>query len=124
MNDPLSRCHPLHITGGNRAAVPHAIAVINGSGEDVSDCFNPPMGVPWKPSQIIFRYIVPEIVQEEEGVEIGSISETEGAAQMYSRTLECRLRFAELLDGPEGHKASSTKFTAWSRAWVRALRSS
>src|SRR4051812_21204103 len=67
MNDPLSRCHPLHITGGNRAAIPHAIAVINGSGEDVSDCFNPPMGVPWKPSQIIFRYIVPEIVQEEEG---------------------------------------------------------
>src|ERR1017187_5464085 len=107
MDDPLSRCHPLHVTGGNCAVVSHAIAVINGSGEDVSDCFDAPMGMPWEPGKIIFRYIVPKIVQEQEGVEIGSIPETESAAQVNSRTLERRLRFAELLDGPEGHKASS-----------------
>src|SRR6185437_9994859 len=118
MNDPFSRCHPLHVTGGNCPVVSHAIAVINGSGEDVSNCFDAQVGVPWESRQIIFWYIVPKIVQEQEGVKIGGISETEGAAQMNSRALECRLRLAELLDRPEGHKASSTDFTACSRACV------
>src|SRR5579872_161535 len=112
MDDPLSRCHPLHVTGGNCTPVSHAIAVINGSREDVSNCFDAPVRMPWEPCQIIFRHIVPKIVEKQEGVKIGGISKPEGAAQMNSRALQCRLRFAELPDRSEGHKTSSTDFTA------------
>jgi hypothetical protein len=89
--------------------VPHAIAVLHGSGEDVSDRFNAAMGVPGETSQVVLGDIVAEVIEEKKWVELGRVSEAECAAQAHARTFNGRLRYDELLDWSNGHRASRKK---------------
>ena len=65
--------------------VPHAVAVIHGAGEDVGNGLDSAVRVPGKPCQIVFRNIIAKIIEEQKGIEIGSVAEAEGTAQMYAR---------------------------------------
>jgi hypothetical protein len=64
VNDSASGRHPLNITTTNRTAVSHAVTVFDCTCKDVSYRLDAAMGMPGKASQIVFRYVIPKIVQQ------------------------------------------------------------
>src|ERR1700730_10861314 len=103
MDDAAARRHTLNVAGRDGTAVAHAIAVLNGSRQDIRDGFDPAMRVPREPSQIIVGNVVAEIVQEKEWIEVGCIAESERAAKMHASAFERRLGLNDSLNGPNGH---------------------
>ena len=103
VDDSTARGHPLHVTRSDYATIPHAVPVLNGPRQHVSHGLDPAMRVPGKSRQIVFGDIVAEVVQEQEGVEFFRVSETEGAAEMYACSFECRLGLNQSLNRSKGH---------------------
>jgi hypothetical protein len=77
--------------------------MVHGPRENVGDRFDAPMRMPWETREIVVRAVVPEIVEEEKGIELVRFSETEGAAQLDPRTLHGGLRFDDALHGSDRH---------------------
>src|SRR5215470_1483519 len=103
VDDAAARGHPLHIAGGDGAAVAHAVTVFYGASEDVSDGLDTAMRVPGKSREIVFGDIVPEVIEEQEGIEVGGAAESECAAQVDTRAFHRRLGFDETLDRTDRH---------------------
>src|ERR1700730_9118541 len=95
MDNPASRSHPLDVACCNGAMVSHAIAMFDGSCQDVRDGFNPAVWVPREACKIIVRNVIAEVVQEKEWVEVGRIAKPERAAQVYASAFERRLGLDE-----------------------------
>src|SRR6267143_2029767 len=106
VDDAAARGHPLDVAGGDGAAITHAVAVLDGSGEDVSNGLDAPMRVPWEARQIIFGNIVAKIVEKEERVKIRGVAEAERAAQVYACAFHRWLGFDEPFHGSNRHGAS------------------
>src|SRR6266404_4255440 len=106
MDDAAAGGHPLHIAGGNGAAVAHAVPMFDSAGEDVGDGFNSPVRMPWEASQIVLGNIVSEIVQQQEWIKFRCIAEAERASQMHAGAFESWLRFNEALNWSNGHTRS------------------
>jgi hypothetical protein len=83
--------------------VTDAVAVLDSSGENVRDCFNPAVGMPGKAGQVILGPLVPEIVEKKEWIEVRCIAEAKGTAQVHACAFERRLRLDESLNGSNGH---------------------
>src|SRR2546421_571483 len=83
--------------GGDGAAIPHAVAVLDGPGKHVSDGLDAAVRMPRKPRQIIFRNVVAEIVEEKKRVEVRGVAKAERTAQVYARTFHRWLGFDEPL---------------------------
>ena len=129
MNDAAARRHPLHVTRADGAAVAHAVAMLDRSGEDVRDRLDAAMRVPRKSGEVIFRNVVAKIIEQKERIEIGSVAEAKSAAQVHPRTIASRLGPDESFYGTNGHKGelptpgvysilyrgarSSTGFSLW-----------
>ena len=92
MDDATPRRHPLDVTGSDGPAVPEAVTVLDGPRKDVRDGLDAPVGVPWETRQVILRPLIPEVVEQQERVEVGRLAEAEGATQVHARTLNRRLR--------------------------------
>src|SRR5262245_14280371 len=103
MDDPPSRRHPLDITGGDRALVSEAVAVLDGAREDVRDRLDSTVRMPREAGQVVLRPIVAEVIEKEERIEIGSLAKSECAAQVHTRALELRLGLDQTFDGSNGH---------------------
>ncbi len=103
VDDAAAGGHPLHVAGGDGAVVAHAVAVFDGSGQDVGDGLDAAMRMPGKSGEIILGNIVAEIVEEQERIEVVGVAEAEGAAQMHSGAFERGLGLDEALDGSNGH---------------------
>jgi hypothetical protein len=86
MNDSSAGGHPLNITWAYGPVISHAIAVLDGSCQHVSDRFNPAMRVPGKTRKVIVRNIVAEIVQKKEWVEIRRVPKAESPTQVHARS--------------------------------------
>jgi hypothetical protein len=56
------------------------------------------MGVPGKPGQVLLRDVVAEVIEEEERVELGGVTETERTAQVNARAFKSRLCLNNSLD--------------------------
>src|SRR5882762_6612224 len=107
MDDAAAGGHPLDVAGGDGAAIPHAVAVLDGPGEHVGDGLDAAVRMPRKARQIILRNIVTKIVEQEERVKVRGVAEAERAAQVYARTFHRRLGFNEPLHRSNRHRASS-----------------
>jgi hypothetical protein len=81
VENPAACRHPLYIAGPERPCVAKAVAMVNGPGKDVRNCLNPSMRMPWKTREVIFRILIPEIVEQQERIEIARLSEPESPAQ-------------------------------------------
>src|SRR5262249_42295844 len=103
MNDAAAGGHPLHVACANGPAIPHAIAVIDGAGENIRDRLDSAMRMPRKSREVVFRNIVAKIIQQEKGIEVGGVAESEGAAEMDSGSFQGWLGFHESLDGSDRH---------------------
>ncbi len=104
VDNPAPRRHPLHVAGGDGAAIAHAVAVLHGSGEHIGDGLDPAVRVPREARQVVLGNVVAEVVEQQKRVEIGRIAEAERAAQVYARAFESRLGFDEPLNRPKRHK--------------------
>src|SRR4029077_16681130 len=62
VDDAAARGHPLVVTGGDGAAIADAIAVLDGSGENIGNGLDAPVRVPREASEIVFGDIVAKIV--------------------------------------------------------------
>ena len=80
MDDSLPRRHPLDVAGRDGATVSQAVAVLHLSRQDVGDGLDAAVGMPGEAGQVVLRVVVAEVVQEEEGVEVGCIAKPERAA--------------------------------------------
>ncbi len=77
VNDAAAGGHPLHVAGGDGAAVAHAVAVLDGAGQHVGDGLDAAMRMPGKAGEVILGNVVAEIVEEQEGIEVGGVAEAE-----------------------------------------------
>src|SRR5213594_775864 len=106
MQDPAARGHPLHVTRSESSLVSEAVAVVDGPREDVRDRFDPPMGVPGEPREVILRVLVAKVVEQEERIELLGVAEAESAAQPHAGALDGRLCLHNTLDGSNRHVCS------------------
>ena len=93
MDDAAAGGHPLDLAGVDASTVAEAVAVLDRSCQDIGNCFDAPVRVPWKSRQVIFRIVVTEIVQQQERVEVRCIAETECAPQMHAGSFNGRFGF-------------------------------
>jgi hypothetical protein len=84
MQDAAPGGHPLHVAGAEITAVAEAVAVLDVAGQHVGDGLDAPMRMPGKAGTIFVRAVVAKIVEQQERVELGSVAETERAAQMHA----------------------------------------
>jgi hypothetical protein len=70
MDDAAARGHPLDVSGGDGSMIPDAVGVLDASGEDVRDGFDPTVRVPRKTGPVLFRYVATEIIEQKKGVEV------------------------------------------------------
>ena len=112
VNDSPARGHPLDVAGGYGAAISHAVAVLHRSREDVGDRLDTAVGVPREAGQIILRYVIAEVIKEEERIEVGRATEAERAPQAHARAFERRLGLDESLNWSNRHV--SLQCGAWS----------
>src|SRR5262249_9714206 len=103
VNDSASGGHPLDVAGADDAAVPHAVAVLHRSRQDIGDRLYSAMRMPRKACFIILRNVIPEIIEEKKWVEVGCVIETERAAQPHARAFERRLGLTHSLNRSNRH---------------------
>jgi hypothetical protein len=103
MDDPASRRHPLNVARADRSTVPHAVAVLDRSRQNVGDGLDSAVRVPRETRQVILRDVIAEIVKKKEGVEIGSVAESERAAQMHAGAFNGWLGLNKPLYWTKGH---------------------
>src|SRR4029077_9757637 len=77
VDDAAAGGHPLDVAGGDSAAVPHAVAVLDRSGQHVRDRLDAAVRMPWKAGEIVGGHIVAEVVEKEKRIEVGGIAESE-----------------------------------------------
>jgi hypothetical protein len=104
MDDAAAGGHPLDVSGGDRTLVPQAVAMLDGSRQDVRNRFDAAMRMPRKARQVVFGHIVSEIVEQQERIVLGRFAEAEGAAQMHACAFQRGLRGHELLDRTDRHR--------------------
>src|SRR5271156_3248955 len=105
MDDAAAGGHPLDVAGGDGAFVTHAVAVVDGTGEDVGDGLDAAVGMPGEAGEIVLGHVVAEVVEEEERIEVGSVAEAEGAAEMDPGAFESGLGADEFFYGTDGHES-------------------
>jgi hypothetical protein len=91
VDNPASRCHPLHIAGSNCPSISHAVPVLDSSSQDVRDRFNSAVRMPGEAGQVVVGNIIAEIVEQKKWIEVRCVSKPEGTTQMHARALHGRL---------------------------------
>ena len=77
MQDAASRRHPLHVAGAEVAAIAEAVTMFDLAGKDVRDGFDAAMRVPGESREIVLGVFVPEVVEQQERIEVAGIAEAE-----------------------------------------------
>ena len=106
MKDAGTSSHPLHIAAFQRAAIAQAVAMLHRAREDIGDGFNAAMRMPGKARHIVARGLTPEVVKQQERVELGRIAKAESAVQMHACAFDMRLGGGLAENGAEGHRLS------------------
>ena len=104
MQDARARRHPLHIAALQRATVAKAVAMVDRSGQNVSDGLNPPVRVPREARHIVARMIAAEIIKQQERVHAFRIAEPESAVQMHASAFHSGTGAAGGCDGTDRHR--------------------
>jgi hypothetical protein len=67
-------------------------------GEDIGDGLDAPVGVPWKALKVVFGGVRAKIIQQQEGIEHGNLTEPQGPVKMHPGPLRHGFAFENLLD--------------------------
>src|SRR5437588_4165569 len=101
MQDAAARRHPLHVAGRHFALIAQAVTMLHRTGQHIRDGFDSSMRMPGKSGEVIFRILVPKIVQQKERIKFLRFAEAEGALQFHPRALNGGLRLDNLFNGSE-----------------------
>jgi len=91
VDDSATCGHPLNVAGSDGAVVADAVAVLDGSRENVRNRLDAAVRMPREARQIILGNVVAEIVQQEKRVEIGRVVKAKRTAQVNTRAFDGRL---------------------------------
>jgi hypothetical protein len=103
VQDAAAGGHPLDVAVAQPAAIAKAVAVLDGTGEDVGDRLDTAVRMPRKTGQVIPRIVVAEIVEQQEWIEFRRVAKAEPALQPDAGAFERRFRMDDLLDRPDRH---------------------
>src|SRR5262249_40219005 len=103
MDNAAAGGHPLHIAGSDGAVIADAVAMLHRSSQHVGNCFNAAVWMPREAFQVVFRHVVAKIVEQQKGIEIRRVAETERAPQVYAGTLHGRFGLDQAFYGSNGH---------------------
>jgi hypothetical protein len=101
MENATTGSHPLHIASGHFAFVAQTVGVLDRTGEHIRDRLDPAMWMPGESRQVIFRILIAEVVQQQEGIEFLRFTEAESALQFHARALDRGLRLNDLFNWSE-----------------------
>jgi hypothetical protein len=82
----------------NNPAIPDAVSMFHLTAEDIGNCFDASMGMPWKPLDIVFGVVRTKIVEKEEGVKLEDLMVTESSFEVYTRSFNGWTTLPDLLD--------------------------
>src|SRR5689334_9047763 len=103
MDNPAASSHPLDVARRNRAAIAHAVTMLHRSSQHISNGFNPPMRMPGKAREVVFRNFIAEVVKKQKRIIVIRIAKSKSAAQMDPCSLHCRFGLNHLPDRSNGH---------------------
>src|SRR3954454_25357990 len=83
MNNPASSRHPLNFPSFNGAVIAQTVTMLDCPCKHIGNGLDPAMRMPGKSGQVVFRNVVPKIVEQKERIEIRSVAEAESTAQMH-----------------------------------------
>ncbi len=81
-------------------------------GKHVCDRLDPAVRVPGEARQIVLRALIPEIIQEQERVDVLGVAEAEGTVQPDACAFDRSAGLALSLDGTNGHGTSAMQASA------------
>ena len=84
MHDAAASRHPLHVAGAEGPAVAEAVAVLDRARQHVGDRLDAAVRMPRKPGEVVVGAVVAEVVEQQEGIEIGGVPEPEPALQPHA----------------------------------------
>ena len=90
MEDATAGRHPLHVAGFEIAAVAEAVAMLDGSGQHISDGLDATMRMPRKARPVIVGPVIAEIVKQQKRIEFGGVAEAEGAIELDAGAFDRR----------------------------------
>ena len=103
VQDAAAGRHPLHVAGAEAAAIAQAVAVIHRACEHVRDGLDAAVRMPWETREIVRRVFVPEVVEEQKGIEFGGVAEPERPLQLDAGAFQRWPRLEDLFDWSNRH---------------------
>jgi hypothetical protein len=79
VKDAAAGGHPLHVAGAEIAPVAKTVAVRDGARKHVGNRLDPAVRVPGKAREKVFGVVVPEVVEQQERIELRRVTEPERA---------------------------------------------
>jgi hypothetical protein len=104
VDDAAARSHPLDIAGGDGPLVAKAVAMIDGTRQNISDRLDSPMGVPGETGQVVLRPLIAKVVEQQKRVEILGLAKSKGPLQVHPGTLDGRFCLYQTLYRSYGHR--------------------
>ncbi len=89
VDDAAAGRHPLHIAGVDHARIPHRIAMLHVSIQQVGDRLNAAVRVPGEASLELGGVIPAEIIEKEERVKCAALAGGKATAQVNSGAFQC-----------------------------------
>jgi hypothetical protein len=105
VQDAAAGGHPLYVPRGHLPLVAQAVAVLDGTSEHVGNRLDAAVGVPRESGQVVGRIVVPEIIQQQERIEVLGLAEAEGTLKLDSCSLNGRRGLNDLSNRAERHRS-------------------
>src|SRR5262249_27849449 len=87
-------------------------AVLDGPSQDIGNSFDASVRMPGESRQVVGGYVISEIVEQKERIEVLCVSEAKGASQVNACAFHCGLRFDYSSDRSNGHLHLQTEHPA------------
>jgi hypothetical protein len=82
MKDAAAGGHPLDVPRAERTAIAEAVPMFDLSGQDIGDGLDTAVRVPGEAGAVVFRVLVPEIVEQQERIELSGVPESKRPLQL------------------------------------------
>ena len=100
VDDAAAGGHPLHVAGGDDAAVAQAVAVLDVAAQHVGDGLDAAVRMPGEALQVLVRLVRAEVVEQQERIEQLRLAEAEGPVEVHAGPLDGRPALDHLADAP------------------------
>jgi hypothetical protein len=104
MDDAAPGGHPLHVPRTYDAFIPEAVAMGNGSTENIGDRLDAAVRMPGEAFAVKPGIVASKVIEQKKGIEWFGLAEPECPLEMNAGSFERRLASGDLSDGPDSHR--------------------